>query len=101
MRIPEDVALVCIDDFGMGSDLDPFMTVARQPEHEMGQSVAQLLIERILGVYSGTPREIVFPAQLVIRRSCGAAQVESRESPVHDGETLGVARAMCGMTTRD
>ncbi len=36
MRIPEDIGLVCIDDFGMGSDLDPFMTVARQPEIDMG-----------------------------------------------------------------
>lgn len=72
LRVPEEIALVCIDDFGIGSDLDPFMTVVRQPEHEMGRQVTELLIERILGDYQGPPREVVLPAQLVIRRSCGA-----------------------------
>ena len=72
LRVPEDIALVCVDDFGIGSELDPFMTIVRQPEREMGRQVAGLLIERILGVYDGEPREIVLPAHLVIRRSCGA-----------------------------
>jgi LacI family transcriptional regulator len=72
LRVPEDIALVCVDDFGMGSELDPFMTIVRQPEREMGRQVATLLIDRILGVYTGEPREIVLPAHLVIRRSCGA-----------------------------
>jgi LacI family transcriptional regulator len=78
LHIPEDIALVCVDDFGMGSDLDPFMTVARQPEVEMGHQAAQLLFERILGDYKGPPREIVLPARLVIRRSCGALPDRSR-----------------------
>jgi LacI family transcriptional regulator len=78
LRVPDDIALVCIDDFGIGSDLDPFMTVIRQPEHEMGRQVTELLIERILGSYSGSPREIVLPAQLVIRRSCGAPLPQNR-----------------------
>lgn len=72
LRIPDDVGLVCIDDFGMGSDLDPFMTVARQPEVEMGRRAAQLLFDRISGQYDGSPRDVVLQAQLIIRRSCGA-----------------------------
>ena len=84
LRIPEDMALVCIDDFGMGSELDPFMTVVRQPEREMGRRVTELLIERILSAYAGEPREIILPAQLVIRRSCGAPQAGSG---VADGRT--------------
>lgn len=76
LRVPDDIALVCVDDFGMGSELDPFMTIVRQPEREMGRQVAQLLIERVLGVYTGEPREIVLPAQMVIRRSCGARQAQ-------------------------
>ncbi len=74
IRVPEDVALVCVDDFGLGSELDPFMTIIRQPEREMGRLAGQLLIERVLGSYRGEPREIVLPATLVIRRSCGAQQ---------------------------
>jgi len=82
LRVPEDVALVCVDDFGMGSELDPFMTIVRQPEREMGRQVARLLIERILGAYAGEPREIILPAQVVVRRSCGAKLM----SPVADRE---------------
>ena len=59
LRVPDDIALVCVDDFGMGSELDPFMTIVRQPEREMGRRAAQMLIERILGVYEGEPRELV------------------------------------------
>ena len=72
LRIPEDMALVCIDDFGMGSELDPFMTVARQPEVEMGRKAVQLLVDRIQKTYDGPPRKIDLPAKLIIRRSCGA-----------------------------
>ena len=50
------------------------MTIVRQPEREMGRQAAQMLIERILGSYTGEPREIVLPAQVVIRRSCGGQQ---------------------------
>ncbi len=82
LRVPEDIALVCIDDFGIGSELDPFMTVVRQPEQEMGRQVTQLLIERILGDYTGSPREVVLPAQVVIRRSCGAQQRQNGAAPL-------------------
>jgi LacI family transcriptional regulator len=81
LRVPEDIALVCVDDFGMGSELDPFMTIVRQPEREMGRQVARLLIERILGIYTGEPREIVLPAHVVIRRSCGAGLAAAGEAP--------------------
>lgn len=80
VRIPEDVALVCIDDFGIGSDLHPFMTVVRQPEHTMGKEATAMLIERVLGEYTGPQREVVLPARLVIRRSCGASP-EKRSIP--------------------
>jgi len=99
LRIPDDIALVCVDDFGMGSELDPFMTIVRQPEREMGRLGAKLLIERILGIYTGAPREVVLPAQVVIRRSCGAALLNAAAtampsrtpadgSAVHDGNVV-------------
>lgn len=87
LRVPEDIALVCVDDFGMGSDLDPFMTVVRQPEHEMGRRVTELLIERILGVYTGPARDVVLPAQLVVRRSCHAQDLKGSMS----GQTFSAA----------
>jgi hypothetical protein len=56
------------------------MTVVRQPEHEMGQQVTQLLIDRILGTYTGPPREVVLPAQLVVRQSCGSKRSEIEQA---------------------
>ena len=87
LRVPDDIALVCVDDFGMGSELDPFMTIVRQPEREMGRQVAQLLIERVLGMYTGEPREIVLPAQVIIRRSCGGQQTRAVAAD-EDGNVL-------------
>ncbi len=88
LRVPEDIALVCVDDFGMGSELDPFMTIVRQPEREMGQRAGELLIERILGVYSGEPREIVLPAQVIIRRSCGAQRTAKEGTAAGNASSL-------------
>jgi len=96
LRVPEDIALVCVDDFGMGSELDPFMTIVRQPEREMGQQVARLLIERILGIYTGEPREIILPAHLVIRRSCGARLAPA--VAVVDGGNVAVPEAVGAAT---
>lgn len=88
IRVPDDIALVCIDDFGIGSDLDPFMTVVRQPEHEMGRQATQLLIERVLGNYTGEPREIVLPAKLIVRHSCGAQQNRNGALIGNNGQIL-------------
>jgi DNA-binding LacI/PurR family transcriptional regulator len=85
LRVPHDIALVGVDDFGMGSELDPFMTVVRQPEREMGQRAANLLIERIQGKYSGEPREVVLPASVLVRRSCGATLAQDQLHAVVDG----------------
>ncbi len=74
LRVPEDIALVCIDDVHYLSAIDPFLTVAAQPAYEMGESAARLLIERLTTHRAGKAREVVLPPQLIIRRSCGQGQ---------------------------
>jgi len=56
LRVPKDIALVGVDDFGMGSDLDPFMTVVRDLKSKWDGKLPQLLFDRISGRYDG-PRE--------------------------------------------
>lgn len=80
--VPEDVALVCVDDFGMGSELDPFMTIVRQPEGEDGAPGCQVVDRAHPGTLRGRAAEIILPAQVVVRRSCGAKLM----SPVADRE---------------
>jgi LacI family transcriptional regulator len=71
LRVPEDMALVCIDDVPYLSAIDPFLTVAAQPAYEMGEVSARLLVERLTTHRTGNTREVVLPPQLIIRRSCG------------------------------
>jgi LacI family transcriptional regulator len=71
LRVPEDMALVCIDDVPYLSAIDPFLTVAAQPAYEMGAAAARLLVERLTIDRTGKVREVVLTPQLIIRRSCG------------------------------
>lgn len=70
LRIPEDRSIVCIDDFGPYSEIDPFMTVAAQQAYQFGYLGMQMLIERIQEREDILPwKKIVLPAELIIRRS--------------------------------
>jgi LacI family transcriptional regulator len=71
LRVPEDMALVCIDDLPFFSAIDPFLTVVAQPAYEMGATAAGLLVERLTTQRAGKAREVVLAPQLIIRRSCG------------------------------
>lgn len=69
IRVPEDVAVACFDDPETIPDYNPFLTVAAQPAYDMGFIGMQLLIERMEGTAPATPRKIVLPSELVIRKS--------------------------------
>lgn len=70
IRIPEDISIVCFDDFGPYSEVDPFMTVAAQQAYQFGYLGMQMLIDRIQNKEEAGPwKKIVLPAELIIRRS--------------------------------
>ena len=70
LNVPQDISLVCFDDFGPFSEPEPFMTVARQQAYQFGYMGTQLLCERIEDREGKLPnRRIVLPADLVVRRS--------------------------------
>ena len=70
LRIPEDVALVGLDDLPTEMVTFPFLTVAAQPAEEMGRRAVRLLLERIKDP-GGPAQEIVLPTELIVRRSSG------------------------------
>ncbi|MBW7883656.1 MAG: LacI family DNA-binding transcriptional regulator [Caldilineaceae bacterium] len=72
LRVPEHIALVCFDDVETASQIDPFFTVMAQPPYSMGTYGMKFLLDRISEEYTGPPRDLVLPASLVVRRSCGA-----------------------------
>ena len=71
LRIPEDVALVCFDDFADLSSIFPFLTAVVQPAYDIGSNAAQLLFSRLDSEAAWQPRHVVLPLRLVIRYSCG------------------------------
>lgn len=71
LRIPEDIALICFDDFSAAALVSPTITVIQQPIAELGQRAAQMLLDRLNGSEQSLPCRIVLPTRLVIRQSCG------------------------------
>jgi LacI family transcriptional regulator len=69
MRIPEDIALVAVDDIPPAFAINPFLTVAAQPAREMGQQAAQLLLDIIKKETDHQYQHIVLPTELIIRTS--------------------------------
>jgi LacI family transcriptional regulator len=66
--VPEDVALVGIDDPVWASLLDPPLTTVAQPVRRMAIDAMELLLERIAGARS-EPQRIVHPFELRRRAS--------------------------------
>ncbi|MCW2898274.1 MAG: LacI family transcriptional regulator [Streptosporangiaceae bacterium] len=74
LRVPEDVAIVGVDDVPAASLRQVGLTTVRQPAAEMGRRAFNLLLERIEGVTGAEPVEIVLRPQLIVRRTSGAPE---------------------------
>jgi len=71
IRIPEDIALVTVDDIPPAFTVTPFFTVAIQAASEMGKQATQLLLDRVSGAMDAPCQEIILPVQMTIRTSSG------------------------------
>ena len=78
LRVPEDISVVSFDDLPAAITIDPFFTVAAQPAYEMGKQATELLLARLAGDAPEKPQEIVFPVEIIIRKSSGKPPVTSR-----------------------
>jgi LacI family transcriptional regulator len=72
LRVPQDLALVAIDDPFWVELMDPPLTTLAQPVREMAESAVEFLFERISGRRTEA-RKIVFDFDQRVRGSCGAA----------------------------
>ncbi len=73
-RVPEDVALVGVDDSVVARLMDPPLTSVRQPVEEMGRPMTRMLLEKITdtsGAGSVGPMEPhrSLPTELIVRDS--------------------------------
>lgn len=70
LRVPDDVALVGVDDPFWAELVEPPLTALAQPVREMAVCAVDLLFEKI-GGRDETPRRVVFDFELRVRGSCG------------------------------
>lgn len=69
-RVPEDIALVGVDDIPLAQWLDPPLTTISTPSYEIGKSA----MNRLQNIIAGKPlpeQQTIFPVSLVVRQSCG------------------------------
>jgi DNA-binding LacI/PurR family transcriptional regulator len=73
LRIPEDLAIVSIDDVEESAYTRPPLTTFRVPRFAMG-ALAMQKLHRLIGSDSETPVKSVVYGELVVRESCGASR---------------------------
>jgi LacI family transcriptional regulator len=71
LQIPDEIGVLGFDDMPWATSLRPPLTAVAQPAEEIGRTAAQLLMER-LNDPGRIARQVILPATLVVRASCGA-----------------------------
>lgn len=66
IAIPKSVRLVGYDDIALAQNVHPTLTTIRQPTHEAGRALVDLLFDAIAGK---AKQSVVLPASLVVRES--------------------------------
>jgi signal transduction histidine kinase/AraC-like DNA-binding protein len=69
IQVPEEVGLVGFNDSMEGRAAVPPLTSVAVPFYEQGQQAVELLLKMLAG--QPVPQQVVLPARLVVRRSCG------------------------------
>ena len=70
-RVPDDIALVTMDDPPWASLMSPALTALAQPVQEMSERAVALLLDEMEQRDHG-PRHVCFDFELRVRGSCGA-----------------------------
>ena len=70
-RIPEDIALMGVDDIEMGSLTGVDLTTISQKKYEMGVMGVEILINKINQSSTHMVNKVVLEANLIKRKSCG------------------------------
>jgi len=69
LRVPDDLSIVGFDDIDEAVQASPPLTTVRQSPREVGQVIAETLVERLLGRTQSV--SIGLPGELIIRQSSG------------------------------
>lgn len=70
IRVPEDVAVVSVDDIDVAAYMSPPLTTVHVPTEIMGRTALNILVDGV-GDHA-LPMQITLPTELKVRESCGA-----------------------------
>ena len=70
LSVPDDIAVVGVDDPAWADLIDPPLTTVAQPVREMAKTAMDLLLDRVRGTRTEVER-VVLPLELRVRASCG------------------------------
>ena len=73
ISVPDQLAIVAVDDIPPAFTIHPFLTVAKQPAREMGKQATDLLLERIKGDTERPCQHVVLSTEMIIRTSSGVS----------------------------
>jgi DNA-binding LacI/PurR family transcriptional regulator len=68
LRVPDQLAVIGVDDMPLASYFDPPLTTMRQDMPRIGREAAHILLERIRNPHA-VISQIKLPAELVVRQS--------------------------------
>lgn len=71
LRVPEDLAIISVDNTLPSAMAVPPLTTVAQPIAALGRRGLALLLERVRGTAPSTPVQDILSPQLVVRSSCG------------------------------
>ena len=80
IRVPDDIAVVGIDDQPESRALTPPLTTVRSPLYEIGQKLAETLLAGLRG--KPASKEVILLSKMVVRRSCGCLPTTVAQAPV-------------------
>lgn len=72
----QDLAITGFDNVDEAEDRIPALTTVDSHAYEMGRQAARRLLERIAAP-DQPPQQIILPAQLIVRASCGASRAHT------------------------
>ena len=77
LSVPEDVSVIGFDDINIAAFHTPRLTTIRQPLHDMGETAARILLQRMQG-FKDYPEVFAVPPELIIRETTAPPNQRAR-----------------------
>jgi len=92
IRVPDDVAVVGVDDIPKCATISPTITTVRQPLLREGWTAIELMLDILEGKSDSVPMITTLDSRLIIRESCGCVlAMKSPSSSITISEKKGIS----------